>query len=301
MPETKSTITFTGGKINFKCMLTKKSQLATVACLFDTNESRLLLGLLNKFITEKVLSCGLAVNNQIAGAICTSKGIIMHVPDNKVFPVIAALYKFLMSAKIAAAQFKQIGDKTSYNKLRKDINEFSVIVYGKCKSTLKNLEDKQSKKIANFKRTLSAIEAVKEDDVAVAKPEEIPSCKDDLKDVNEKARLYFAIAYAGEQFDIEKNKINVYTAGGLRGMQDRYVMRNSFNARVKAFVQQFGNPSVGKTDAKSKDKNALILASMNIATEALGHLYGFKYQFGNVKDIKTIDSVAMGIVKAVKI
>jgi hypothetical protein len=298
--ESSKTVKFSGGQASFHCRFTKKSQLVSVALVFETKEKLVLYHLLNKFIAEKVLDCGLNVQNQISGAWCTSNGIFFTVPDNKVMNSIIQCYKYLMTKSLAAPQTKLI-PKGSYNKLHSDIKNFDVYVVGKARNTLKALKENTAK-ITMFTKAMGAIDAVKFDDFETnVKGDAYPhTMKGDLKGLDAKAKLQFAICYAGIPFEIDGQQVKLLDVNAELAMAQRALMKNTFSARVKAFHAQFGIPgSAG--DAKTREKNSLIVDSVNIASDMLGALYGVSYKFKDAKDVKSVDTEALGLVKKVKV
>jgi hypothetical protein len=274
--------------------------MTTVGCIFKTKEEILLYQLLNKFIAEKTLICGLNVQNQIAGAYATSNGIVFTVPDNKVYNSIVQLYKYLMTKQLSAPQLKCVG-AGSYNKLHSDIKNFEVFIVGKCRTSLKALTDNTTK-ISVFTKAMSAIEPVKFDDFEVnVKGEFYPQLmKVELKGFNDKAKFMFAVCYAGLPFVVDGNMIKLLDATAQEAMAKRGLVKNTFSPRVKAFVSQFGIPSSG-SDAKTREKNNTIVDSVNISAELFGKLYGVEYRFKNASDVKEIDSEAIGMIKKVKV
>lgn len=73
MSETSKQIRYDGGTVRVRAIFNRKSA-ANILCLrYNTKEDRLLYVILEKFIAEKVLDCGLNVNNQITSGYATNK------------------------------------------------------------------------------------------------------------------------------------------------------------------------------------------------------------------------------------
>lgn len=302
MSEASKHIRYEGGTVRVRAIFNRKSS-ANVLCLkYNTKEDRLLYVILEKFIAEKVLDCGLNINNQITSGFATNKGIVVTVPDNKIFSVIAQIQRYILNTTLNITQQKIVGSG-SYSRLYKDIGTFDAMIIGKCRLTERALGNSRDKKIENFVRAMDAIAYRDKDDFDANAPYEIETIKGGS--LNAAAKLAFAVCYSHLPFYFEGNDIKLLSPTALSDLEERAVYKNSFQGKVKAFQTQFGNVgSPSSNDAgqkKFKEKCKLIQESVNFMAEIYGALHGFNYHFSNLDAIKSVDSEAIAAAKSVKI
>ena len=302
MSETSKQIRYDGGTVRVRAIFNRKSASNVICLRYNTKEDRLLYVILEKFIAEKVLDCGLNINNQITSGYATNKGLVVTVPDNKIFSVIAQIQRYILNTTLNIGQQK-IAGSGSYSKLYKDIGTFDVMIIGKCRLTERALSNSKDKKIENFVRAMNAIAYREKDDFDANGAYEMETIEGGS--LNAAAKLAFAVCYSHLPFYFEGNDIKLLSPTALGDLEERSIYKNGFQGKVKAFQTQFGNVgSPSSNDAgqkKFKEKCKLIHDSVNFMAEIYGQMHGFSFHYGSVDAIKTVDSEAMASAKAVKI
>ena len=302
MSETAKQIRYDGGTVRIRAIFNRKSSANVVCLKYNTKEDRLLYVILEKFIAEKVLDCGLNINNQITSGYATNKGLVVTVPDNKIFSVIAQIQRYILNTTLNIGQQKVAGSG-SYSRLYKDIGTFDVMIIGKCRLTERALGNSRDKKIENFVRAMNAIAYREKDDFDANGAYEMETIKGGS--LNAGAKLAFAVCYSHLPFYFEGNDIKLLSPTALSDFEERALYKNGFQGKLKAFQTQFGNVgSPSSNDAgqkKFKEKCKLIHDSVNFMTEIYGMMHGFNFRYSNIDSVKTVDSEAMASAKAVKI
>lgn len=302
MSETTKQIRYEGGTIRVRAIFNRK-MASNVMCLhYNTKEGRLLYVILEKFIAEKVLDCGLNINNQITSAYATNKGLVVTVPDNKLFSVIAQIQRYILNTTLNIGQQK-IAGSGSYARLYKDIASFDVLIIGKCRLTERALSNSRDKKIENLVRAMDAISYKDKDDFDANGAYELETINGGS--LNAAAKMDFAICYSHTPFYFEGNDIKLLSPTAFSDLEERSLYKNGFQGKVKAFQTQFGNvgsPSANDAGQKKfKEKCKLIHDSVNFMAEIYGLMHGFSFRYSNIDSIKTVDSDVMASAKAVKI
>lgn len=302
--KTSKTVSFKGGSVKFNVVYNKKNMYSCVFLEFETSQSKLLERLLEQFCVEKCLTTGINVNNGIISAIHGESSIVIYCPENKITNNIINIYMYLSKAKLNSPNQKIVktGD---YNKLSKEIKNFSVRVCGKCKTFIKNL-DEDSAKIQRFKDCMERVEAKSRDNISVdTEP------KDDLtmdyyfqKSNDSLGQLYLSIIARDVPCKITKGKIQFYTSGGISKFKDMLLHKNVYQGLVKSFLTQAGNvgsPASNDTGGKKyKEKINTIMDVENQMSYIYSHLRGFSYQFKGVDEIKKVDPTLMSGLKTLK-
>lgn len=301
MSETAKQVRYDGGTVRFRAIFNRKSSSNIVYINYHTKEDRLLYVILEKFVAEKILDAGLNINNQITSGYATTKGIVVTVPDNKIFSVINQVHRYVLNTTLNITQQK-IAGSGSYDKLYKDIGTFDVMVIGKCRLTERALGNSKDKKIENFVRAMNAISYRDKDDFDANGAYEMETIKCDL---NAAAKMVFSVCYSHLPFVFEGNTLKLLSPHALDALEERAVFKNGFQGKMKAFQTQFGNvgsPSSNDSGQKKfKEKCKLIQDSCNFMAEIYGTMHGFNFKFSNLDAIKSVDSDAMRDAKAVKI
>ena len=301
MTEISKQVRYDGGTVRFRAIFNRKPAANVVCIKYNTREDRLLYVILEKFVAEKILDAGLNINNQITSGYATSKGIVVTVPDNKIFSVISQIQRYVLNTTLNIPQQK-IAGSGSYSKLYKDIGTFDVMIIGKCRLTARALGNSRDKKIENFVRAMNAISYRDKDDFDANGAYEPEIIKGEL---NAAAKMTFAVCYSHLPFVFEGNNVKVLSPHGFDSLEERAVFKNGFQGKMKAFQTQFGNigsPSSNDSGQKKfKEKCKLIHESCNFMAEIYGAMHGFSFKFSNLDAIRSVDSDAMRDAKAVKI
>lgn len=301
------TSTIKGGSVEAKFSVTinKKFQSALIYIQFDTSEKDLLSLLLQKYVSEKVLTTGLNANNSALSAVAGETSIAIFAPENKITQNVLFLYAYLNKTKLSSAQSKLIksGD---YDRLSSDIKKFSVEITGKCKNFAAALQN-NAPKIDRLKQSLSAVatvnrEAIKNTDVKTDFYETT------LTDASSTAALYLSIAMDNIPCTIHTSGKNItlriLSPNGRELLQSRTLFRDTFQAKVKSFLTQSG--SVGSPSANDKGgvaykaKCKTILECENVLAFIYSDLRGFKFSFSSEDELKKVDSEAMSKVRNLK-
>lgn len=291
------TIRYSLGGIKFHAIMNKKPFSNAVFIKYNTSEGKLLNIILQKFIEEKVLTGGININNQIANAVATENGILLTIPDNKIFGVIAQVQNYIKKTKLNTAQQKCVG-KGSYRKLFSDIKDFDVLLVGKCRLTIKSLADGKDKKIQNFVKAMDAIKVKPDNDFDV-----VCTCYQELKtELSDEAKFYFSICYADCPFVFHGKTLSYCDCPCC--FECGKIFANSFRSKIKAFQTQFGNTGApAANDAgkkKYKEKCEKILSSVNLICDIYGGLFGFKYQFSSAEELKEVNADSISEFKSLK-
>ena len=301
MAEVSKHVRYENGTVRFRAIFNKKPSSNIVCIKYNTTQDRLLYVILEKFVAEKILDAGMNINNQITSGYATTKGIIVTVPDNKIFSVIQQIHRYVLNTTLNITQQKIVG-KGNYDKLYKDIGTFDVSIIGKCRLTHKALDNSRDKKIENFVRGMDAISHRNKEDFDVNGAYEMETIKCDL---NAAAKMAFTICYSHLPFVFEGNNIKLLSPHALDALEERAAFKNGFQGKVKAFQTQFGNVgSPASNDSgqkKFKEKCKAIQDSCNFIADIYSSMHGFSFKYANLEAIKMVDSDAMRDAKAVKI
>lgn len=131
-------------KIDFEieCNLNMKFPLACMSITWRTKEDCLLRALLMKFVSEKVPFKTINYKNGIVQASIGKSGIIIMFPENKFFNILLQIYHCLFNSEVKC--------EGNYKKLMNDLCECDILVTGRIKTLLKNLNDDSKRKINAF-------------------------------------------------------------------------------------------------------------------------------------------------------
>lgn len=286
--ETSKTINYKGGKISFRAILGKKHKLAIMFVKYTTSQKRLLCAILQKFIVEKI-SAAPNNNNEITGASCTGEGIILQLPDVKIFSVLKQLHKYILNTKLNTVQSAEVGFG-DFNVLHNNIGNFSVLITGKCQTIIKALGGSAPKKIENFVKGLNAIPKKDFQSFDMSKPWKPDEIEAPL---NNDAKMLFVLAYGSAPYVFRGAKLIAYNPTILTNLAERRKYLNTFGGRCKAFISTFGNLT------KNRDKNNQILGAVNMLAEMYSNLHGFSFKF-TLNDLKQIDQNALAEMKKIK-
>lgn len=304
----------TAGSVNVdvSAVYNKKFQCAVLYVEFDTKEDRLLGMLLQKYISEKVLTNGINMNNSIYNAISGSTSIVLFVPENKLTQNIVLLYSYLMKTKLTSNQCKICG-KGNYKTLASDLKSFSVKITGKCKNFVASLKN-DAPKIDRLKESLKAVSASDRENFdcetnSAADPYIITiNCEKLKAEVVNDVMLYCSVVMGNEPCDISKSGSNVKIECFMPNAIDRVkrvtLFKDTFQGKVKSFLTQSG--SVGSPAANDKgqvkfnEKVKMIMKCQNELAHIFSHLRGFNYKFDDEEQLKKVNSEAMNKVRSIK-
>ncbi len=297
-----------GVTVNIKATHNSKFQCAILYVEFDTRQTELLAGLLHKFTMEKILRTGINMNNGAYSAISGETSVMLMVPENKITQNISLLYAYLTKTKLNAQQARLV-KSGNYNILANDIKTMNVIVTGKCKTFIANMNNADSPK---FTRMLDSMTKSK-----VASREAISNGSSDdatLKvlagDANkETVAMYLSVVLGNIpcKLNVVSDGVDIhfFDSNSRAKVKDMMLWKDTFQAKIKTFLGQTGSvgtPSAGadgKAKWESKCKN--ILACQNELANIMSGVRGFKYSFRNVDQFKSVDSRAIKAVKDIRV
>jgi hypothetical protein len=307
MSEVKTTLSFSGGKVSLRAIRNKKHMLSTVFINFDTEEEELLNLLLQQFIQEKVCVCGVNMNNGIANACATTKGIMIMIPESKIVSNILQIYNYLMKTELKSPQNKYL-KKGSYKKLAKDISDFKVMITGKCKNFSTAIEDSKSKKMEHLKDGLAAFSPKNRADISNDNPKDFECCPNPKPLVykgNKAEKLDLCIFLKDLPCVLEGDNIVPLSTDFRCRLAEKLVYKTTVQAQLKAFRTQTGSvpSSPAANDAggkKHKEKCNYILDCENFLAEIVSTLHGCPATFGSVDAIKKVNASSPALIKSLK-
>lgn len=291
-----------GGNINIKATHNKKFQSALLYVEFKTSQDDLLSLLLQKYAAEKRLFAGINMNNGINSVITGQHSILLVVPENKITQNISLLYAYLNKTHLTSQQAKLCGSG-DYKKLSSDIKDFSVIVTGKCKNFIAALKN-DATKIVNMIHQIDNTSPKDRDSIKVDANETSIGKTINLDGLSNLGMLYLSICMEDIPCKITKDKLTFLSSNGEERFKEKMMWKDTFQGKVKSFLTQtgaVGSPSSNDSGGKKyKEKCEMILNCENVLATIFAKLRGFNYSFDNVKELKKIDSNALGKVKGLK-
>lgn len=297
-----TSIKINGGNIKFKATHNKKFQSTLLFIDFNTSQKDLLNLLLQKYVSEKRLFAGVNMNNGIYSAITGETSIFLIVPENKITQNISLLYTYLSKTHLTSQQAKLCGSG-DYKKLSSDIKEFDVIITGKCKNFINALKNK-APKIEHMVSQIDATTPKERESISVDRVESDVGKVIPLSDFSNEAMLYMSICLEDVPCKIGRDKITLLSKNGLEKVNEKMMMKDVFQGKVKSFLTQtgaVGSPSANDAGGKKfKEKSDMILECENVLAEIFSKLRGFSFSFSNVSQLKKVDSEAMAKVKGTK-
>lgn len=300
-----STVNSGSIEVKFDVLHNKKFQSSVIYVRFNTTETTLLSLLLQKYCSEKVLTCGVNQNNNIYSAIPGQTSIVLFAPENKIVQNILFLFSYLHKTKLNSLQSK-LCKSGSYSKLCSDISKFSVNITGKCKNFAAALTN-TAPKIERFKQSLSTIACVARDDISNN------DAKFDLHEItfddcNSNVALYLSIVLGSTPCTITQSgktvKLTVLCENGRELVHELSLWKDTFQAKIKSFLTQSG--SVGSPSANDKGGVAFkakckhLLECENELAFIYSDVRGFTHTFKDVDELKKVDSAAMVKVRGLK-
>lgn len=297
-----SSVKIDGGNIKFKATHNKKFQSTLLFIDFETSQKNLLNLLLQKYVSEKRLFAGVNMNNGIYSAITGETSIFLIVPENKITQNISLLYTYLTKTHLTSQQAKLCGSG-DYKKLSSDIKNFDVIITGKCKNFINALKNK-APKIEHMVSQINAITPKERENISVDKVDSDIGKTISLSGFSDEAMLYMSICLEDVPCKISKDKITLLSKNGLEKINEKMMMKDVFQGKVKSFLTQtgaVGSPSSNDTGGKKfKEKSEMILSCENVLANIFSKLRGFNFSFSDVSQLKKVDSEAMAKVKSTK-
>ena len=247
------------------------------------------------------------MNNGIYTATSGDSSIALTVPENKITQNIALLYNYLLRAKLTSQQAKQLGSY-SYSTLSNDIKSFDVLITGKCKTFIAALNSDGAKIDRMMDSIVNAKQAERENGSGDGTDEEVIKVRTNGAD-KELVALYLSVVLGNIpcRFRMESDGFSIILlCSGCRECVRKLLMwKDTFQGKVKTFLGQSGAPGSpsagpeGESKWKSKCKN--ILECQNKLAEIYSGVRGFSYKFGDVEELKRVDSKAIGIVRGLKV
>lgn len=292
----------------------KKAKLASVSLSFGDNRySPILSTLLWIYSQEKIVPGFMNGNVFQYNAIAGHNSITFTCPDVKIFAVIQQVYLYLLKLKIPANIARTIVyEDDSRANFYKRLQQIKVVIVGACKSTCAKITS-DDKKYDAFKQSLQDLYSKYKDlsnfDAVQAKSATINSVTINVTKPggsSDLLRLYLAVILGDLPCSIKFSGPNSAVIKFIDPCANHWcnLLKNYVQARIKAFLNQFGVVGSEPSDASKKkrydEKVKITMESLNTAAAIVCIQHGLApIKFTKVDEIRGVDAETIVALKSI--